>query len=199
MNRNLLIVVGVVVAAAIGGYFLINKGDDASNKYSNNSNSAEQVADLAMKAFGGKGSVKCTYQDESSQGTVYIKNGMVKVESTGTDNAQYGNVIMKNDTVWTWETNSTEGYIMENISQYQNDPKVPEEYNVNADSVREQVTQNEANCNEENIPDNTFDPPASIKFQSFSSMMEDVESQLPDGYQLPEGIDLPEGYQLPSN
>lgn len=196
MNRNLLIVGAVILVAAVGGYLLLNRS--TSSPTNGGSQNPDETANMVMSAFEGSGSVKCTFQDETSTGTAYIKNGMVRVESSGTDSAQYGNVIMKNDTVWVWETGNTEGFVMENISQYQDTEAAPSGY-VDPEEVREEITQNEANCNEENISDDMFNPPTNVTFESFSSMMEGIESQLPEGYELPEGVELPEGFEYPSN
>ncbi len=199
MNKKLLLIVGAVLVVAVGAYLFLNKSSSPSSQTSNNPQSPEQLSNMVMSAFEGSGSIKCTFADENSQGTAYIKNGMVRFESVGTDSAKPTNAVMKNDTVWTWETGGTEGFMMKNISQYQNDPNVPEENKVTADKVREQISQNEANCNKENIPDSMFDTPADVVFADFSSMMEDAQNQIPEGFELPEGVELPEGYQAPGN
>lgn len=196
MNRNLLIAGGVILVLAVGAYFLLNKNSDSP--LGGSIQNPDQTADMVMSAFEGSGSVKCTFQDDTSAGTAYIKNGSVRVESSGTDDAQYGNVIMKNDTVWVWETGKTEGFMMENISQYQDDQAAPSGY-VDPNEVREQVTQNNAECNNEMISDDMFNPPSDVTFQSFSSMMQDAENSLPEGFELPEGVELPEGFEYPSN
>ncbi len=199
MNKKLLLIVGAVLVVAVGAYLFLNKSSSPSSQTSNNPQSPEQLSNMVMSAFEGSGSIKCTFADENSQGTAYIKNGMVRFESVGTDSAKPTNAVMKNDTVWTWETGGTEGFMMKNISQYQNDPNVPEENKVTADKVREQISQNEANCNKENISDSMFDTPADVVFADFSSMMEDAQNQIPEGFELPEGVELPEGYQAPGN
>jgi len=194
MNKNLLIIGGVILVVAVGGYFLMNRGTSPISQTSNPQND-EQLVSVITNAFGGSGSIKCTYSDETSQGIAYIKNGMVKVESKGTDGAQYGNAIMKNDTLWTWETGGAEGFMMTNISQYQGD--VPEGYSTDPNKIRAQIEQSRPDCNEENIADSVFEPPTNVKFEDFSSMMEDI--QTPEGFELPEGVELPEGYTYPSN
>lgn len=198
MNKNLLILGAVVLVIAIGGYLFLNRNPQVSPT-TNNPQNIEEMSNIVMSAFEGNGSVKCTFQDESSQGTVFIKNGMMRMESAGTAGAQNGNVILKNDTMWFWENESTEGFMMENVSQYQNDPDISEEYKVDAESVRDEIEKKDASCVEENIADGVFEVPASVTFKNYSSMMEDVQTQTPEGFELPEGVELPEGYTYPSN
>ena len=198
MNKNLLIIGAVVLVVAIGGYLLLNKGANPLSQTSGPQN-AEQVENMMMNAFEGSGSVKCTFQDETSSGITYVKNGMVRVESSGSSEGQNGNVIMKNDTLWTWETGSLEGFMMKNVSQYQDDPNVPEESKTTTDEIRNRMEQNQAQCTNENIQDSVFDPPANVVFQDFSAMMDDVQTQIPKDFELPEGVELPEGYQMPGN
>jgi hypothetical protein len=198
MNKNLLIIGAIVLVVAIGGYLLLNKGANPLSQTSSPQN-AEQQANMIIKAFEGSGSVKCTYEDESGSFTTYIKNGKVRVESSGSEEGKNGNVIMKNDTLWTWETGSSEGFMMKNVSQNQDDPNVPEEDKMTAEEIRNEIEQNQAQCMNENIQDSMFDPPANVVFQDFSAMMEEVQTQMPKDFELPEGVELPEGFEYPSN
>lgn len=198
MNKKLLIVGGIILVAAIGGYLLLNRGTNLLSTTSGPQN-AEQAANMMMNAFEGSGSVKCTYEDENGSATTYVKNGMVRVESSGSSEGQNGNVIMKNDTLWTWETGSSEGFMMKNVSQYQDDPNVPEESKMTAEEIRSEIEQNQAKCTNENITDSLFDAPTNVVFQDFSAMMEEVQTQMPKDLELPEGVKLPEGFEYPSN
>lgn len=193
MNTKLLLIVGGVLVIAVIAFVVYRNSSSNPLTENNTQMNVDEVADTVMNAFNGSGSVKCTYQNDSTQGITYIKNGMIRVESTGGENDSMGNVIMKNDTLWGWEANSTEGFMMENISKYQDDESVPDDYKLNSENVRAQISENQGKCNNENISDSMFDPPANVKFQNYSSMMEEIKKD------LPEGIELPEGYEMPSN
>jgi len=198
MNKKLLIIGGIILVVAIGGYLLLNKGTNPLSQTSSPQN-AEQAANMMMNAFEGSGSVKCTYENENGSAITYIKNGMVRVESSGSEEGKNRNVIMKNDTLWTWETGSSEGFMMKNVSQNQDDPNVPEEDKMTAEKIRNEINQNQAQCMNGNIVDSMFDPPANVVFKDFSAMMEEVQTQMPKDFKLPEGVELPEGFDYPSN
>lgn len=190
MPKNGLIIAAVVVIAmlGIGGFFLLNQGSSpsSSNPQSNDSmvQSDNELANMFMDAFEGSGSIVCTYQDEESQGTAYIKNGMVMAETSGTDGAQYGNVILKDDTVWVWEANSNEGFMMENISEHQGDTSMFEQYSTDPDEIRREIEQNRPNCRQENVPESMFVPPSNVNFQTIEGMMEGMmEEEAMDGGQ----------------
>lgn len=178
MNRTTLIIVGLILLVLVGAFvFFQIRGQSIPedvNMVANDTQSGNEPANVALNAFEGSGSVKCTYQEETTNVTAYIKKGMVKIESTGEGETQYGNVIIKNDTLWTWETDGTNGFTMENISSYR-DSEAAGQYGINPDEVRKQITESNTVCNEENIPDGTFDVPSNINFQNFSSMMEGME------------------------
>lgn len=198
MNKKVLIVGGIVLFAAIGGYLLLSRGTNSLSTTSGPQN-AEQAANMLMNAFEGSGSVKCTYEDENGSVTTYVKNGMVRIESSGSSEGQNGNAIMKNDTLWTWETGSSKGFMMKNVSQYQDDPNVPEENKMTAEEIRTDIEQNQAQCTNKNISDSMFDAPTNVVFQDFSTMMEEVQTQMPKDFELPDGAEFPEGFEYPSN
>lgn len=202
MNRRLLIVAGLVLTIAVGVYLFQNNNPSTQSGSngsvnSNNSQNIEEVVSMVMDAYEGTGSIKCTFQDETSQGIAYIKNGNVRVESSGIDGAQYGNVIISNDTLWLWEDGGSEGFIVENISQFQQDPDTNGDDFFDVDKVRDQIAQDGANCNPENISESMFEPPVGIDFQNSNAALEEANIQIPEGFELPEGIELPEGFELP--
>ncbi len=198
MNKKLLLAGGGILVLAVVGYFLMNQnGTTTLNDSATNTQDPEQVQNIVMGAFEGSGSIKCTYQNEESLGTAYIKNGMVRAENTTSGGVRPSNVIYKNDTAWVWETGAVEGFMMTNISRYQG--SVPEGYTTDPSEIRSQIEQNRPTCNEENISDDMFNAPSDVVFTDFSSMMEDVQTQIPEDFVLPEGVELPEGFVIPSN
>ncbi|GEM_PF-1694351 len=193
-NKNLLILGGVALVIIVAGYLWLNRSsNNDSPQVADDSQVVQQEANIVMSAFEGSGSVMCAYKQENVQATVYIKNGMVRMDSIGDGESSSGNVIIKDDTLWAWETGSTEGLTIENISQYESDPNMASEYAVNEEYISEQIEENKANCSEQNIADGIFEIPSEVVFQDFSSNLEDIQEQLPEGYELPEG------YQIPSN
>lgn len=200
MNKNLLIAGAVVIIVAVGAFLFINNSSNNTSSSNNNDSLGSEAEQLVMSAFEGAGSVKCTYHDEVSMGTFYVKNGMVRAETTSPEEqGQDGNFILKNDTVWIWQTGATEGYMMTNISKYQSDPNVPDGYSVDEESVRQNIEENQAECNSENIDDSLFEAPQDVVFTDFSSTIENIQNQMPSEIEIPEGITLPEGYEIPGN
>lgn len=194
MNKKILIVGGVVVVIAGALAFITNRNNSSQQQISKapSPQASEEAVNLVLSAFEGNGSVKCTYNNNDSVGTAYVKNGMVRVEGTTTSDDRDGNLILKNDTLWAWETGDDTGFMLTNVSQFQEDSAdIPEGYTTNTSDIKRTIEESNPTCNVENIPDSAFDPPANVKFQDYSSLKDDIKSQIPDGFELPKGISLP--------
>lgn len=201
MNKKILIVGGIIVAIAAALAFILTRNNPQEEATQTSSPQVpEEAANLVLSAFQGKAAVKCTYNNNDSIGTAYIKNGMVRIEGTTTSDDRSGNLILKNDTMWTWETGDDSGFMLTNISQLQKDSaNIPEGYSTDSSDIRKTIEDSNPTCDSANIPDSTFEPPTDVKFQDYSSMTDDIRDQIPDDFKLPEGVELPEGYQYPSN
>ncbi len=174
MNKKFiigLVVVGVVLAGAF--FFLIPKSSqlsDNGDSTTGKDQDAMEVADLFTKAFTGNESIKCTFSDNGSTGTAYIKQGKIRFDSAGVDGAQYGNAIVNGSVVYVWQTGNNEG-IMIDTSKYQSaNGGLPDQV-MDAEKIKQEVEKNKPNCVKENIDDSVFTPPSTVKFTDYSSFM----------------------------
>lgn len=194
MNKKIVIIGGIAVAAAVVLAFFLNRDNVSEQKIKGDlsSQGQKEAVDLVLSAFEGRGSIKCTYSNNDSIGTAYVKNGMVRVEGTAISDGRDGNIILKNDTLWAWGTGDDTGFMLTNVSEFQKDlANSSEEYVTDTSNIRKTIEESSPTCNAEDISDSVFDPPANVKFQDYSSLKDDIKSQIPDGFELPKGISLP--------
>lgn len=190
MNTRLLIPIAIIAVVAIGGiaFLSINKSPQNSSQKSTES----VVTDLFADAFGGSGSIKCEFEEETSTGTAYIKNGMVRIDGVGTNGQQSGSVIFKDNIVYAWEEGSTQGYMLDTSQLEKPEDGASQLGFTSAEDIRSEIEKNKPNCSKESIDDSIFDPPVDVDFQSFESLFKDALEGLPEDTQLPEGFQLPE-------
>lgn len=187
MNRNFiigLIVLGVILAGSF--FFLIPKVTPLSNNGSVTTDSSDALVSMFMAAYEGNESIKCTFTDDKSEGTAYIKQGKIRFDSMGTDGAQYGNAIVNGKMLYIWQTGSNEGYMID-TSKYQDEDGQMAGQFIDAEKIKDEVAQNKPNCVKEQIDDAMFTPPSTVTFSDFSAMMGDT-IQMQNGA-MPEGMD----------
>jgi len=208
MNNKLIIPIGAVavVILANAGFFLFRSPqgspqgiNDVLNNEESNKNISEEMTELGqmfVDAFEGNSSIKCVYSQDGIESTSYIKRGMMRVDSTGSENEQSNSMIYKGPIVYTWKEGSAEGFMIDTSKTSEIDESEVNQSQPfqNPKEVRDQIEQSAPTCSKENVPDSLFVPPTNINFQSMDQMMDNITEQLPEGVELPEGFELPEGH-----
>lgn len=188
MNKR-IIILGVVVVAILAAafFFLMPKTSPLNNNgtKTGNNNTPEQNADLFTQAFTGNESVKCAFTQEGSSATAYIKQGKIRIDSMGTDGAQYGNAIINGNMVYVWQTGNNTGYKID-TSTYEGANGMSGQEFTDPEKIKQEVQQSQPSCNKENIDDSVFTPPASVTFSDYSQMMQQFQNS---NGTIPQGVD----------
>ena len=182
MNKKVIIVV-VLLLLAVGGYFMTQKSSSPSmNSNSVGSSPFTSIQDALSKSL----SLQCTFTDEEGRETkTYIKAGAVRTDFTGTKSAESGSMIFKNKKMYTWNSDTKEGFMME-VPDVTGPPSqttttttvgTGEKSGKNdhpADALA-MIEKYKDSCKPGTVADSLFTPPSDVKFNDFSNMMKDLQ------------------------
>lgn len=109
--------------------------------------------------------MKCTYAQDGTSGTSYVKGKKMYGEVTAEGKQAY--VIIKDNCMWSWSEGETQGF----KTCFEEDFwEMSEEY---AQEGKASVpTEAEYRCAPAVFPDSKFNPPASVNFMTMEQMME---------------------------
>ena len=181
MNRNVQIIIGILVLIVLGagGFFLYKNSskvpsmmqDSKTSVSSNQPSSSKTLKDL----FSSGTAQKCTYKNVAVEGTdvegvAYVANGMMRtdasINTSGTTTMSH--IIVKDKTTYAWADGQTTGIKMSF------DPNEMMKEEPTGTSTQEAVDLNkqvDLNCSGWTVEDSVFAPPANIKFTEMGSMM----------------------------
>jgi hypothetical protein len=175
MKTNNLVIILIVVLIAAGGIFFISQRkpvtqpNQNSNPVSENKTEEKKtglfqsIKDAISKSM----SLKCEYTDEKSKMIVYIKGTMIRFDGAwrGQNN---GTTIMKNNKIWSWNSDKKEGIIIPMQENKDNKQGVNSEQFINDLETQKQ------HCQVTVVSDSLFKPPADIKFNDLSKLFEKI-------------------------
>ncbi|HRN96105.1 MAG TPA: hypothetical protein PLD54_01525 [Candidatus Levybacteria bacterium] len=178
MKNTKLLLIGAVVLLVLGGAFFY---------FQSSGNSPLNVTNDPMKsmenALTGSGSVRCEFTDEDGRNiTTYVKNGQIRSDFTGGEEGQ-GGMIFKNDTIWTWDQTTMQGFTMvvPKTDGTEDDAVDNGQSPVNQKKeIEDQIEKYKESCNNENVSDSVFEPPSDITFQNMNDFMNSLP-QMPQG------------------
>lgn len=182
-NTSLIIaIVILVLAAAIGGYFLIkNKPSQSMIGPEEKVEHTESSKKMSLKDLMNLGkSQMCTFTYSSTngntEGTSYIADGKVRTDYGGTDpegKSYTGGMIMDSEYVYSWNSQMSTGIKMPVDDSMQQ--KAQEAQN-NPDEVRKEYVNPDVkvdyNCTAWTVDKEKFIPPTNINFTDISQQMQ---------------------------
>jgi len=130
----------------------------------------------------------CEFNEAESTFKSYIKNGAVRVSTTGNTPSQAGEMLMKDNKMYVWDSKTKEGFVYDIPKDTEgNDEKVgmTGQEIVSSESYLDMIDKYKDSCKVATLDDSFFTPPTDVKFQDMSKFLEDLKSQMPQGYQLP--------------
>lgn len=171
MKSNKLILIIALVVLIAGAGFLYFKSSGSSL----NPLSQDPMKDME-KAISGSGSVKCEFVDEEGRNiTSYVKDGKIRVDSTGGVDEEERSMIFKGENIWTWDVVSKQGFTM---SVPEDDPESDieategdtgqEEALSERDKIQSEIEKYKESCKNESISDSLFEAPSDVTFQDMS-------------------------------
>ncbi len=176
MNKNLYIVVGLVILVLIGGgaYMMMNK--NTSSSPSGTVSEQKPVAGSTVKSLKdlltSGVSQKCTFKDKNENidmdGVTYVTAGKMRTDFNTTVNGKMmtTHMIVEGKTSYIWTENQNTGFKMSF------DPQTTEtKSNVTQQGSVDINKMIDYNCSSWRGDNTIFAPPASVKFTDYSSMM----------------------------
>jgi hypothetical protein len=182
MNKNvkIAILVAVVLLFAAAGFFFLNKSKSPASSTANNSAGTEPTASengsvisSIKDALAGSDSFSCTYTDEEGRQTKsFIKNGMVRSDITSTNPDESGSIIVKNNTMYFWNTQKT-GFKMTFTEEQEKmaADAAADASNTQQKELMENLEKYKESCKKENVSDSQFTEPAGVTFTDMSKMI----------------------------
>ena len=166
--KKLLPIILIVVVLAVGAWFFLSKGKgevSVPGEIKKETGQAEETFTGKLKDAVARGlPMKCTYSQDGSSGTSYIKGSKVYAEIAG--QGKEGYVIMVDKCMWTWNKGETQGVKM------CFETNVWEEGEEGASSA---PTEAEYKCSPAMVSEGQFNPPANVKFMTVEEMMGGTE------------------------
>lgn len=175
-NKPLIIIAAILVLVA-GGYFLVSGqreqsvGTDSPGVTSEEKTVAEKFTGTLKEAVALGVGMKCTYTVEGNEYEGYVKGENYRGRMKNAD-GQVGEVIMKNNCMWSWSEDEGQG--VKTCFEVA-DSDVAEE---DGESVSLWDQQGSApnisyTCIPYAVTDSQFTPPSNIQFMDLDSMMQE--------------------------
>jgi len=183
--KKALPVVVVVLLLLVAGYFL--KGAKKSGLPATN-NQGGSVFTSIKDALSKSMSLKCVYKDDKGvETTSYIKDGSVRVMTSGTGDAdQYGSILMRDKKMYMWSDVTKKGFTLslkepENVSPgaQENKPDSVNGAGQDQESVLAQIEKYKDACKVEVIADSYFTVPTDVEFQDMDALQKQMMQGLP--------------------
>ena len=131
-------------------------------------NGANPLTNPAAMLTGGT-SMKCEYTEEGRNIITYVKGEQFRTDMTGGTEGSMS-TIYKDDTTWSWNTETKEGMKM----TFQKPSITP------GMEMEEEVDKYKDSCKNQMISDSLFTPPSDVEFQDYSQMMEQMQNKTPE-------------------
>ena len=164
--KVIAIIVIVLVVAGAAAYFLLGKEKMGSIMQS--ATPFTSIKDALTKSV----SLECEYTDPENRVTkVWIKNGAVRSDMTGSNPEDNGSVIMKDKKLWMW---NSQGAFMMTIPDVTPVEGEEAESTNQSDQILKDLEEYKEDCKPAVVGDDKFTPPSDIDFQDMSKMMEGV-------------------------
>lgn len=162
-SLKIIIIVVILLLLGIGAYLVLGNGKNSMmGSAVNKITSAKDMLTASV-------SMHCEYDENNMHSKVEIKNGAVRVDSTGQSEEQNGSIILKGKKMWMWH--GKEGYTYD----------IPDAVDASGKTVDSQSTQKEDlmksleaykdACKPAVVSDSLFNPPSDVTFSDMSSMM----------------------------
>lgn len=171
-NNKLIVVVVTILLLLVVGFIVMKKKGGPDTNFKNQEtpkNLFTSVKDALSKNI----TLVCEFKDDSGMSTKsYIKNGAVRVSSTGQD-VQTGEMVMKDKKMYMWDLKTKQGFV------YDIPDSEDSSENLKSEAYLDMIDRNKDFCKVATVEDSYFIPPTDIKFQDMSKLLEDLQNQMP--------------------
>ena len=184
----------LVSSIFIFAIFLSSCSKQTPNQTINKDESLLSKAGGLASALVSGDSYKCSYTNDKdqSQGEYLVKNKMFRVDGQEGADGQKSSIILNDKGTYMWSPGETKGFFYPTVKEDDSnkaDGKAPvsefDDY-LNPEKLDEKE---KIDCKKASVNDSVFVPPAEVKFEDFSKMMESFTNPSQAGTDLP-NIDL---------
>lgn len=191
-NKKILVIVAVVLLIIVGGvsYSRFKNGNSVSVTES------KSVFTSVKDALTKNVTLACEFNEAESTFKSYIKNGAVRVSTTGNNPTQAGEMLMRDGKMYVWDSKTKEGFVYDipkDVDGDSEDVGMTGQEVVSSESYLDMIDKYKDSCKVATLDDSFFTAPNDVKFQDMSKFLEDLKSQMPQGYEI-----QPQGYELPN-
>lgn len=180
-NKSVLLAV-IFIVLALSGYFLYKSNNSKNTELKNGEESKNGSVFTSIKdALSKDVTLYCDFNEGNVSFKSYIKNGAVRVTTSSTEKGQSGDMIMKNNKMYIWDSTTKTGFIYDV-------PEDSESSNVSVDSSSSTtgstnylglIDQYKDSCKVTAVEDSLFVEPKDIDFKDMTKFLEDLQQQMP--------------------
>jgi hypothetical protein len=183
-NKKLIVIVAfILVLIAVGASYFRSKNNDDVN-ITESKNVFTSVKEALTKNI----TLACEFNESESTFRSYIKNGAVRIITSGDNSIQAGEMIMKDNRMYVWDSKTKEGFVYDIPKDVDGDSEgigMASQEVVSSERYLDMIDKYKDSCKVATLDDSFFTPPTDVKFQDMSKFLEDLKSQMPQGYELP--------------
>ena len=180
MKKVLLILMPLVVLGGAGYWYFTNDSSTDQGPMQKVKDGKEQTYSGNLKDIVGLGkSLKCTWSNETTEGTSWIKGNKVYTQVSTSEGTS--NVIFKDNCTWSWASDYSsetmgikfcfESGDMEDIEDTEVDLEKYAESLENQD-LDDSIAEVNYNCRPAVVNDSKYNPPSDINFSSWEELMQ---------------------------
>lgn len=170
MNAKVGIIIAVIAVIILGaGGYMFFQSMNKTAAPGSSSNTSNSIKDALTSA----GNLECDYADEEGRVTnAYIENGNVRADITSSNVKENSSVIVRDNTFYIW--NSQGAFMMKIPEETMNQDLSQNQALSQKEDIMESIEKYKELCKNANPDDSLFIPPANIRFQDFSQIMQGV-------------------------
>lgn len=145
------------------------KSDKRSLSVDNDKSVITSVKDALTK----KMTLACEFKDETGTSTKsYIKDGAIRVNSNQNGASASNEIIMKDKKMYVWDLKTKQGFVYDIPDSDSNTLKTIGSKVNQSDSYLNMIDKYKDSCKPIAVEDSYFTPPADIKFQDMTNLLE---------------------------
>lgn len=190
MNKKRVLFTSILLLLVIfvsGVSYLKFKNNNTNSDNVEDSGTADNVVTSIKDALSKKVTLVCEFKDDSGSSVKsYIKNGAIRIMTNNNVESGAGEIIIKDKKMYMWDVKTKQGFMYDVPEESENDTaSITNGEIVKSESYLNMIDKYKDSCKVSSVEDSYFDLPSDIKFQDMAKFLEDIKSQMPQGFELP--------------
>lgn len=190
MNKKRVLFTSILLLLVVfvsGVSYLKFKNNNTNSDNVEDSGTADNVVTSIKDALSKKVTLVCEFKDDSGSSVKsYIKNGAIRIMTNNNAESGAGEIIIKDKKMYMWDVKTKQGFMYDVPEESENDTaSITNGEIVKSESYLNMIDKYKDSCKVSSVEDSYFDLPSDIKFQDMAKFLEDIKSQMPQGFELP--------------